>query len=84
MYGILHVYNINFIVILDEDTQYVALYPFVAHVDTELTIYKGDIILCKECGDKNGWMRGINDSTKLEGWVPATYVKKVRFCELKT
>ncbi|XP_060596196.1 uncharacterized protein LOC132750268 isoform X2 [Ruditapes philippinarum] len=62
---------------LDEDTHYVALYPFVARVDTELTINKGDIILCKECGDQNGWMRGINDSTKLEGWVPATYVKKV-------
>ncbi|XP_053400423.1 intersectin-2-like [Mercenaria mercenaria] len=65
----------------DTDTHYVALYPFVARVDTELTINKGDIILCKECTDKKGWMRGINDSTKYEGWVPATYVQKVEKVE---
>lgn len=67
----------------DTDNQYEALYPFVARVETELSINKGDLILCKECLDKKGWMRGVNDRTKQEGWVPATYVKKVRYVLLQ-
>lgn len=63
--------------LVDTGCQYTALYSYEAHGPGELTVNQGDFVWCKE-KDRNGWMKGTNDSTKKEGWCPASYLQKVK------
>ena len=60
----------------EDGSKYIAIYSYGGHFTGELTINKGDIIQGKEL-DRNGWMKGYNETTNQEGWCPTQYVDRV-------
>ncbi|KAK3606716.1 hypothetical protein CHS0354_005854 [Potamilus streckersoni] len=62
---------------LADGCKFRAVYSYSPQFKGEICLVKGELIKGIE-KDRNGWMRGIKESTGEDGWFPAVYVDEIK------